>query len=118
MSWWSAHLLYYSRFRDGIQDYYVVTEDIVLLQASDGAEAEARALKIGEERKMVSDTWVCDGRPADEVFLGFRKVIQCQNPTDIPGDGTELSYSEFMVKDRESLERLLAGQAVAVEYLD
>ncbi|MDQ2829342.1 MAG: DUF4288 domain-containing protein [Chloroflexota bacterium] len=125
--WYAAHIIQYARFLDGAQDVYPCYENVVLIQADSSDHARQEAARIGQAAYGPTGggfTW--GGRPAEWVFAGIRKVIQCDN-TDVtqpagqepgftPGHGTEVTYSTLEVDSIEALDKLVAGAAVAVRY--
>jgi len=131
MTWYAAHLIQYVRFLDGIQDRYPCYDNVVLIEASSVANAVADAEEIGRTAYGADSgtgfTW--DNRPAEWVFAGLRKLIECEDAgvsapdapdrydaAFRPGHGTEVTYSEIEVQTRQELIDLVAGQPVHVLY--
>ncbi len=77
--WYAAHILLYSEFLDGIQDYYNVWENIYLISARSVDEAYSKADEIGQlEEKADKDSGhTCDDRPARWLFAGVRRLAEC-----------------------------------------
>jgi hypothetical protein len=120
MAWYAGHAILFVEWKDGHQPKYPVWENIYLIQA-DSAEEALRLTRVrGEEDAGDSGgefTW--EGRPARWVMAGVRKVVECDEmDSGGIGHGIELSYSEFEVKDRESVENLAKLVRVAVDYVD
>jgi hypothetical protein len=121
MPWFAASVIMHIRYKDGIQDKYPVWENVLLIDAPTSEEALQKAERAGREREGDSDgslTW--EGRPAEWVYSGIRKLITVSNPNsieNIPDDGAEVSYSEFEVPDDISLSRLVKGEEVPVLYV-
>lgn len=119
MKWYIAHIIMLIKFQDSNQDRFPVWENMVLLQASSEDEALDKARKIGIKNQSVTNsdfTW--DNMPAYFVFAGVRKLIDCINPEQCPNDGTEVSYSQFEVDSEESLNQLVSGESVFVQYVE
>ena len=59
-------------------------------------------------------------RPATWVFAGLRKTVRIahQKATSELSSGDEITYSELKVSGEKALRRLIAGEAVAVEYVE
>lgn len=117
LPWYAAHIVMSVRFKDGAQDTYPLWENIVLLEAASDEEAERKAELKGREGEGDSDgssRWA--DRPATWVFAGVRKVIACEDSRDRPGDGIEITYSEMVVDDEDSLAKLVGGEPVTVRY--
>lgn len=117
MGWYAAHLVMYSMFKDGIQDRFPIREDVVLIEAPTVEAAFAKARREGKAREGDDDgTHGFEGRPATRVFVGVRKLIECEFVNGAPGDGTEVSYSHFEVSDRAAVQLLAKGEPIAIQY--
>jgi hypothetical protein len=125
MSWYSAHIITYVQFIDGIQDKYPVWENIVLIDADSEDQAYEIAENIGKSDYHGSPlSW--DGRPATWAFAGIRKLVKCQDipskmierrtPDWRPDHGTEVTYLQLEVPSEEALSRFVQGSAVTVLY--
>src|SRR5262249_22828981 len=76
--WYATHAVLYVEWKDGIQPYVPVWENIYLVEAADGEDAERQANRLGEQDQGDDDgTFSWDGRAAKWVFAGVRKVIEC-----------------------------------------
>ena len=110
------------RFQDGVQDKYPAWENVLLIEALSVEEAYSKAEHYGREDESSQDellTW--EGRPARLVFGGVRKVIEIRNASerrDEPGDGAEITYSQFDLDSEESLSKLIKGEEVPVLYME
>jgi len=122
MPWYAAHIIVSTRpiKRDGGE--ISVYENVILLSAKDDDEADVKAKRYGENSVVEDETLRIDGEPAEESFVGVRKIIEIRGPIDSVGDepvdGAEITYSEMRVKDEEALEKLAKGDEVSVEYLE
>lgn len=117
MKWFAAHNIFYFRFKDGVQDTYPVWENIYLIEADGFDEARDKAAALGQQSAGDSSgTLHFVERPAELVFAGVRKVVSCVEEDERPKDGTEITYSDFEVADRASLDDLAQGRSVVVRY--
>jgi hypothetical protein len=110
----------YVRFKDGRQGYYLVWENVLLVEAESEALAKERARERAELDAGDSDgTFRWDGRPAEWVFAGIRKILTVSHRSGaVPGHGDEIIYSEFRVRDESTLQDLAAGRPVSIEYIE
>lgn len=100
--------------------------NIVLFKGRDPAEVRKKAEKLALKESVPDETVTLGGRRARLVFLGVRKIVECQDSTAraikyparnlSPGEGTEVSYSLLTVNGARDLEALTAGQPVTVRY--
>lgn len=97
-------------------DTIPVYENVLLIQATDGDDAERRATDIASLEDEEELRW--DGKPARLRFVGIRKVIECQpfGTAKRIGDGAELTYSVLSVASDADLKKLAAGDPVIVTY--
>lgn len=118
--WYVAHVMIYTRFKDGNQNKYPVCENMYLVQASTEEEAYAKATALGQEEEGDADgTYHYEDRAAELVFAGIRKVVTCANREQRPVDGAELSYSMLEVTTADELKALSTGESVVrVAYVD
>jgi len=110
----------YARFKDGQQDHYLVWENVLLVEAESDGLAEQRAAaraRLDEGDSNGSFRW--DGRPAEWVFAGLRKVLSVSHQAAVSlGHGDEVTYSEFHVADEKALRDLVAGREVSLKYIE
>lgn len=79
----------------------------------------AKATQRGKDDEGDDDgTFHWEGKPAQWVFAGIRKLTECEDPEKRPGDGTEVSYVEMEAESEEALGKLLEGKPVAVPFKD
>ncbi len=118
MKWYVAYCLMLFRFRDGNQDTFPLWENLILIRADSHEQAghKARDRAKRDELDEPSTTW--DDRPVTTEFVGVRKTVECQDGSDRPGDGTEVTYNELSVATREQFDALLAGDEVTVVLAD
>jgi hypothetical protein len=126
MPWYSARLILYTKFLDGNQDFYPVMENIVMIHADTSDEAFDRADRKGEAEASASvdSSYTYDGRPAILVFAGVRKLNECleyfdpaqQSSGGTEENGTEVTYSSFMLDSEDALQRLVANEDVTLVY--
>jgi hypothetical protein len=109
----------YTKFKDGKQDYYPINENIILIEAKDEKEALQKAIERGKiDEGDSSGTYLYDRKPAIMIYGGIRKITQCDDSDQRPGDGTEVTYSEFLVDSNEKLLKLIKGDPVDIFYDD
>ena len=124
MAWYAAHAIVSIRPINQKERAIAVYENVILLQAADDSEAMSKARRHAKASVAKDQSLTLNGEPAMQAFVGIRKIIAVSNPwpldqeDDRPVDGTELTYSEFQVKDENTLTRLANGDAVPVRYLE
>jgi hypothetical protein len=119
MSWYTAHLVMYFRWREGDQDHFPVWENIVLIQAGSVEEAFAKAEQRGKDDAAYDDESLRYGnRPETLEFAGVRALVACDDADERPGDGTEVSYVELELNSRQELDAFVEGKRVAVVYTE
>ncbi len=130
MEWCAAHIIMYVRFLDGIQDKYIVWENVLLLSAENEQTLSAKAEQLGRTAyEGEVDEVTSEGRPAVWEFVGVRKIISCAYPIDLESaemaiheseadlkEGTELTFSKIQVASYQALMDLAAGKSVTVHY--
>lgn len=116
--WWAAHVITYIQFLDGKQEVYGVEESIRLVQASEEKVLWEKArhniypgVEIGGE---VTGRGTCQGRPSVRIFAGIRKIIRIIDPFEA---GAEITYSNYIVPDKETLMRVVNDETVMIEYV-
>ena len=118
MTWFVAHVVMSVRFKDGGQDRFPVWENIILIEARTESEAWEKAIVRGKEDAGDSNnTFTWDGRAAEWIYSGIRKIVISDYLGARPESGTEVTYSEFEVATAEDLESLVAGRSVKVVYV-
>jgi hypothetical protein len=122
MPWFAAHMIESIRPIRPDSGEIFVYENVFLIEAKDDDEARIKARKYGEASIVEDGTLSIDDEPAEDVFVGIRKIIEIKHPkaseSDQPADGAEITHSKMSVKDEEALAKLANGEAVAVEYLE
>jgi hypothetical protein len=119
MAWFAAHVIMYISFKDGQQDAWPIWENVILVDAD--TEGAARAKAEGYARAAEGDS---DGtlrwaqRPASWAFAGVRKLVKCDSNPQVPGDGTEITYSEIVVDSLDTVRDLAAGHRVSLKQYD
>jgi hypothetical protein len=117
--WFAAHLLLYAKQKECRGGKTRVWENIVLIKAGSEKEAFAKAAERGKADEGDDDgTFRWGGKPARWVFAGVRKLTLCEDPERRPGDGTEVSYTEFEVASEQAVAKLLDGKPVLVKSRD
>jgi hypothetical protein len=122
MPWYAAHVIVSTRPIKRIDGEISVYENVLLIEAVDDDEAGSKAKKYGEASVVEDETLRIDREPAEQRFVGVRKIIEIRGPVssdvDEPIDGAEITYSKISVKDEETLAKLANGEEVVVEYLE
>jgi hypothetical protein len=112
--WYAVSVIMYVEFKDSHQNNYPVWENVYLVSAESAEEAFEKAEGFGREQQGDSEgTFTWEDRPARWVFAGVRKVIKCD---ERPDDGIEITYSQFLLKDKKSLDKLVNGETVCLIY--
>ena len=122
--WYAAHVIMYIRYKDvADQAEYPVYENVYLL----AAENEDRAWEQAEKMGMLwagagNGSLLWNDHPAVQVFGGVRKIIECANTPENPATdnrpvhGSELTYSQFVVRGDKALRHLIEGGSVVLTY--
>ncbi|OQY43155.1 MAG: hypothetical protein B6242_15190 [Anaerolineaceae bacterium 4572_78] len=119
LQWYAAHAIMYVKFKDNNQNKYPIMENVVLISAESDDEALEKAEKRAKEDEGDSlNSFTYEGRSATWVYAGLRKLITCVFPEERPDNGTELTYSEMEVTDKESFEKYVNGEVVTMVYYD
>lgn len=118
-----AHVIIWVRYKDGNQDDYPVWENVYLIKADTNEEAWEKAEKEGRSYPSSNDDLTFDDRPAEWIYGGVRKVIHSISGDSINvqidlmhEDVAELTWNEFTLPDKESLDKLIAGKPVSIRY--
>src|SRR5262249_53109470 len=118
MNWYAAHLIQYFKYRKGKQRSFMVWENIVLVRAASADEAYDKAERFGREDTVDDESLRVGKHPARIVFAGVRKIVECVDPEKRPGDGTEVSYNEMVLRSEEAIRKLVAGKEISVTLAD
>lgn len=118
-----AHVVIWMKYKDGVQNEYPIWENVYLVKANTEDEAWEKAEKKGREECEDDDGLEVDGRPARWTYGGVRKLIsvidisffECKIHESME-DIIELTWSEFTVLDKISLDKLIAGESVIINY--
>jgi len=96
-------------------------ERVVVVRADDPDEATQKASEFGlRDAAANSEGLVDQGKPAELVFMGIRKLreVDLAGSTGQLGDVTEVSASEMEVASSADLLKLARGGDVVVRYVD
>jgi hypothetical protein len=97
-------------------------ERVLLVRAGDPDEAMRKASEFGQaDAAANSDDLMDEGKPAELIFMGVRKLREVDAPrsaSGTPDDVTEVSASEMSVASRADLLKLTRGNEVIVRYVD
>jgi hypothetical protein len=124
MTWFTVSVLVALKLDESSGGPIAVYENMYLVEASDSAEARAKAQRLGTAEATVKNSLTIDGKPAHSEFVGVRKIIEVRNPhpldpsSDRPTDGTEVTYSLYEVSGEHALTQLADGQEVDLRYVE
>jgi hypothetical protein len=120
--WYSAHVIMHLKPKVRTKGEQLVWENVLLIEAESPEIAVKKAEMIGlEDQAANSDGLTIDEKPVTMVFVGVRKLIECRTVGDIedkPADGSEVTYSEFLLESEEDLRKLALGDPVKIMYRD
>jgi len=116
MTWYTARLIFYTKFKDGIQDKYPIHEKIVLIEATTFDDAREKAFQIGNEKYagFINKEYSYEGRPATVIFAGASKHYDLVEEEDWLRHTTEASFTFFDVMSKADLTKLTTGNEVTV----
>jgi hypothetical protein len=122
MTWYCGHAILWARYLDGNQNEYIVWENIYLTKANNSTEAE-KQIAVSAIAACDPDGLEFDGRPAQWKYGGIRKVIEISVSDFLIGqidedwgDTIELTWNQYVVPDKESLNKLISGESANVIY--
>jgi hypothetical protein len=116
--WFAAHVILVLKLKQGQQNEFPVWENVLLLEAPSAEGVVELATERAQQYVGDSDgSLTLDDRPAVWEFVGVRKVVLC-DPSDTVADGTEATYSEFVLESFEDVQVLARGGAVRLTYTD
>ena len=124
MTWYAAHIIVSIRTIERQKGPILVYENVILVEASDGEQAWIKARAHAKASMVKDDSATLNGEPAAEALVGIRKIIEVSNrwplsqSGDRPLDGTEITYSQFEVKDERALSKLANGEETLIRYLE
>ncbi len=120
MAWYAVNAVLWVRFIDGLdQETYPIWENVYLVEAPDHGAARSAGETIARRDEGDSNgSFRWDGRSAEWVFAGIRKVTSCTDADQRPAYGTELTYSEFEAPSLDAVMKLAGGQPVSVTYIE
>jgi hypothetical protein len=115
MAWYVAHTILAVKFKEGLQRAVTAWENVVLVQADSDGEAVTKAeYRARDYEGDAGGTFSWEGRPARWEYAGIRKIIRC--PDEDLRDGSELTFSYFVVPDEQALRVLVEGDAIDARY--
>ena len=122
--WYSVHAIYYFEDKENPeqQNEFVIWENIFLIHADSAEDAGRKGESRAQQDTLGSeDPITLNAKFVDFRFAGIRKIVECQDldiQSGLPVDGTELSYSEFVIESKEEFEKLVDGEPAEVIYND
>lgn len=123
MTWYVASVIMSIKRVHGAQNGIPVYENFVLIEGNSPDEALQKAILLGKQEEQCNDDMTLDNEPAKMVFEGIRKIVNISNPEHLsldqecPVNGTELTYSEYLLDDEIQLKCLVTGKEVSIRYL-
>ena len=124
MTWYAASIVMAIRPKSGyLPGGISVHENVVLFEAGSPEAAAGKATQYAKAEQGAHDDLMVNDEPAEMLFVGIRKLVNISNPhpasldDDPPRERTEVTYSEFELKDETELKKLVAGQDVTVTYV-
>lgn len=121
MTWYAAHAILYFRLKSGQQDTYPIWENVYLVSAESPENALAAAKALAMEASGDSGgTLTLYDQPAELIYAGIRKLITVAHYgiTEELASGDEITYSEYVVDNLESVMKLAEGESVKTEYVE
>jgi hypothetical protein len=119
MPWFAAHAITYFKWKDSPQDKFHVWENVILIEAPDGADVWSMAEDCARQDEGDSEgSLTSEGHPATQVFAGIRKVTEVffrDDPSKF-SHGDEVTFTEYDVSGLAALKALAAGERAMVEY--
>jgi hypothetical protein len=116
--WYAAHAIMLFRYRDSEQNEFPVWENIFLVEANGSDEALRMAEERAKKDEFDDETRTYNGKPADIVFVGIRKLMQCLSDEEQPSHGTEVSHNQLRFKGKAALEAYIRGEETVVTFED
>jgi hypothetical protein len=114
MRWFAAHIVMVVELKGMEQDHFPAWENIVLVEAASEAEAYRKAEEFGRNDEGDDDgSFRWGKRPARWIFAGVRKLTECAQSGDRPGDGDEMTYLELEFRTRNDVKRFVSGKPTA-----
>src|SRR5947209_2548866 len=110
MNGYCAHIIMVVELKQGAQERHPVWENVILVAANGEEEAFDKAERRGRADEGDDDGSFCwGGEPARWVFAGVRKLTECQDVSERPDDGTEVTFNELELKSLGDVRKLVAG---------
>jgi len=123
MTWYVASVIISIRLKSEKQERIPVYENFYLVDGISSNEALQKAIAIGGELEKSNNDMTLGDEPAHMVFEGIRKLVNISNPYPLdldknaPVNGTELTYSEYMLDNNEQINRLVKGEDLIIKYV-
>jgi hypothetical protein len=120
--WYSAHAIFY--FKCATQNHYLVHENIYLVEADTPDAAMTQAYRLAKSREDHNETGnlQIDGKPAQYLLAGIRKLIEVERHPDPAQtglfNGVEVTYSELEVGTFDEVQQLAGGKILNVRLKD
>jgi hypothetical protein len=120
--WYSVTIVVGLEVINAANSQVLIEEQVHLVEAVNAEDANVTGKLIGEDHCRIDDGIEWNGKTAKRFFGGVRRVVETQNmdgdARGQPISGCEITYSEFVLKSRADLTKLLSGEEVSVQYVN
>ena len=120
--WYAAHAIFLFEFKDGDQNEFSIWDNVYLIDANSSHTAYKKAELFAKKDEGDDDgSLTLNNRLVYLKYYGIRKLITVSNfnaNEDIPGDGAEVTFSKYSVKNQSDLKKLVKGCSVPVYFYD
>lgn len=112
------------RVKHGKQRNIPVYENFYLMELFSGEDINIKAEEFVRSQLVEDSSLTLNGRPTYFSFEGIRKIISVSNPIteeivdSRPVHGTELTYSEYVLRNETQIKKLVNGEEVKLRYID
>jgi hypothetical protein len=113
--WYCVHAILFLEQKEGEQHHYVAWEHLYLVEASNPDQAKEKGVIRAQQDESDSGTML-DDRPVRLKYATIRKVVECQDRGQPPSDGSEISYTEYLVENPDEFKRLIQAEPAQVIY--
>jgi hypothetical protein len=123
VGYFCAHIILWMKDKDGVQKEYPFWENIYIVKARNISEAKKKAERCGIEEAEPDDGLEVNGKPAKWTYGGVKKItniidnsiFECEMH-EILKDVAEVTWGEFSVPNKATLDKLISGELVSSNY--
>jgi len=115
--WYTAHVVIQLRTKEEPQAEFCVWENVILIEAKNEEEALEKAEVRGREDEGEFGLTI-NGKSAEFVYVGLRKLMACSDGERTPSDGTELSFNRLYFASQQDLDDFAEGKEVPATFDD